>query len=193
MPTRNSAISTLLRALRRPSGSVLDGRYGSGSCNITDDVLWRATRRADDRRMTGGYGRDAGPSTATAGYPPHQPPTRPEPEVGATARTPGAPAARRTPTGVDTPTGGALAAPIFGLPQGRTAVGCITDDNLWRPTRRAKEHYTKDELTTRRGAVHSIGWLSPGRTAVCPRTLSTPAELIKRHEREHFFEPELRN
>ena len=35
-----------------------------------------------------------------------------------------------------------------------------TDDNLWRPTRRAKEHYTKDKLSTRRGAVHSIGWLS---------------------------------
>ncbi len=43
----------------------------------------------------------------------------------------------------------------------------ITDDNLWRPTRRAKEHYAKGKLTTRRGAVHdstelvevSIGWL----------------------------------
>jgi hypothetical protein len=37
--------------------------------------------------------------------------------------------------------------------------GCITDDNLWRPTRRAEEHYTKDKLSTRRGAVYSIGWL----------------------------------
>ena len=36
----------------------------------------------------------------------------------------------------------------------------ITDDNLWRPTRRAEEHYTNDKLSTRRGAVHSIGWLS---------------------------------
>src|SRR3984957_4885748 len=36
----------------------------------------------------------------------------------------------------------------------------LTDDNLWRPTRRAEEHYTKDKLSTRRGAVHSIGWLS---------------------------------
>jgi hypothetical protein len=35
----------------------------------------------------------------------------------------------------------------------------ITDDNLWRPTRRAEEHYTKNKLSTRRGAVHSIGWL----------------------------------
>ena len=35
-----------------------------------------------------------------------------------------------------------------------------TDDNLWRPTRRAEGHYTKDKLSTRRGAVHSIGWLS---------------------------------
>jgi hypothetical protein len=34
-----------------------------------------------------------------------------------------------------------------------------TDDNLWRPTRRAEGHYTKDKLSTRRGAVHSIGWL----------------------------------
>ncbi len=33
----------------------------------------------------------------------------------------------------------------------------ITDDNLWRPTRRAKEHYTKNNLWSRRGAVHSIG------------------------------------
>ncbi len=39
-------------------------------------------------------------------------------------------------------------------------IGGITDDNLWRPTRRAEEHYTKDKLSTRRGAVHSIGWLS---------------------------------
>ena len=39
------------------------------------------------------------------------------------------------------------------------ATGDITDDNLWRPTRRAKEHCTKDKLSTRRGAVHSIGWL----------------------------------
>ena len=38
--------------------------------------------------------------------------------------------------------------------------GCgLTDDNLWRPTRRAEGHYTKDKLSTRRGAVHSIGWL----------------------------------
>jgi hypothetical protein len=36
----------------------------------------------------------------------------------------------------------------------------ITDDVLWRATRRAEEHYTKDKLSTRRGAVHSIGWLS---------------------------------
>jgi hypothetical protein len=36
----------------------------------------------------------------------------------------------------------------------------ITDDNLWRPTRRAEEHYTKDKHPTRRGAVHSIGWFS---------------------------------
>jgi hypothetical protein len=42
----------------------------------------------------------------------------------------------------------------------------ITDDNLWRPTRRAKEHYTKDKLSTRRGAVHSIGWLCSGRLLV---------------------------
>ena len=35
MPTRNNAISTLFRALRRPSESVVDDRYGSGSCNIT--------------------------------------------------------------------------------------------------------------------------------------------------------------
>ena len=42
---------------------------------------------------------------------------------------------------------------------GRSAGCCITDDNLWRPTRRAEEHYTKDQLSTRRGAVHSIGWL----------------------------------
>ncbi len=39
----------------------------------------------------------------------------------------------------------------------------ITDDNLWRPTRRAEEHYTKDKLSTRRGAVHSIGWLCVAR------------------------------
>jgi hypothetical protein len=39
-------------------------------------------------------------------------------------------------------------------------MGQITDDNLWRPTRRAEAHYTKDKLPTRRGAVHSIGWLS---------------------------------
>ena len=39
------------------------------------------------------------------------------------------------------------------------ALWWITDDNLWRPTRRAEEHYTKDKLSTRRGAVHSIGWL----------------------------------
>ena len=38
---------------------------------------------------------------------------------------------------------------------------CITDDNLWRPTRRAEGHYTKDKPSTRRGAVHSIGWLCP--------------------------------
>ena len=39
----------------------------------------------------------------------------------------------------------------------------ITDDNLWRPTRRARGHCTKDKPPTRRGAVHSIGWLSgPG-------------------------------
>jgi hypothetical protein len=31
--------------------------------------------------------------------------------------------------------------------------------NLWRPTRRAEEYYTKCKLSTRRGAVHSIGWL----------------------------------
>jgi hypothetical protein len=42
----------------------------------------------------------------------------------------------------------------------------ITDDNLWRPTRRAEGHYTKYKLWTRRGAVHSIGWLFAGRTAV---------------------------
>ena len=45
----------------------------------------------------------------------------------------------------------------------------ITDDNLWRPTRRAEEHYTKDKLSTRRGAVHSIGWLC---------TLVRTAELL---------------
>jgi hypothetical protein len=39
------------------------------------------------------------------------------------------------------------------------AEGRITDDNLWRPTRRAEGHYTKDKLSTRCGAVHSIGWL----------------------------------
>ena len=27
---------------------------------------------------------------------------------------------------------------------------------MWRPTRRAEEHYTKDKLSTRRGPVHSI-------------------------------------
>ncbi len=48
---------------------------------------------------------------------------------------------------------------------GRRAECCIADDNLWRPTRRAEEHYTKDKLSTRRGAVHSIGWLSRGRIA----------------------------
>ena len=32
----------------------------------------------------------------------------------------------------------------------------MTDDNLWRPTRRAVELYTKDKLSTRRGPVHSI-------------------------------------
>jgi hypothetical protein len=37
----------------------------------------------------------------------------------------------------------------------------VTDDNLWRPTRRAEEHNTKDNPSTRRGAVHSIGWLCP--------------------------------
>ena len=41
----------------------------------------------------------------------------------------------------------------------------ITDDNLWRPTRRAEEHRTKDKLSTRRGAVHSIGWFYSGRIA----------------------------
>jgi hypothetical protein len=40
---------------------------------------------------------------------------------------------------------------------GHTHLGGITDDNLWRPTRRAEEHYTKDKLSTRRGAVDSIG------------------------------------
>jgi hypothetical protein len=39
------------------------------------------------------------------------------------------------------------------------AHGGITDDNLWRPTRRGQGYYTKDKLSTRRGAVHSIGWL----------------------------------
>ena len=38
----------------------------------------------------------------------------------------------------------------------------ITDDNLRRPTRRAEEHYTKDKLSTRRGAVHSVGELCGG-------------------------------
>jgi hypothetical protein len=38
----------------------------------------------------------------------------------------------------------------------QTFTGCgsargITDNNLWRPTRRAKEHYTKVKLSTRRG------------------------------------------
>ena len=42
----------------------------------------------------------------------------------------------------------------------RSSKGGITDDNLWRPARRAEERYTKDKLPTRRGAVHSIGWLS---------------------------------
>jgi hypothetical protein len=37
--------------------------------------------------------------------------------------------------------------------------GRITDEVLWRPTRRADEYYTKGRLSTRRGAVHSIGWL----------------------------------
>ena len=51
--------------------------------------------------------------------------------------------------------------------------GGRTDDNLtsvssvepWRPTRRAEGHYTKDKLSTRRGAVHSIGWLARPRCA----------------------------
>jgi hypothetical protein len=34
----------------------------------TDDVLWRATRRADTRQIKREYRRDAGSSTATAGY-----------------------------------------------------------------------------------------------------------------------------
>jgi hypothetical protein len=55
---------------------------------------------------------------------------------------------------------------------GRMVSRVITDDNLWRPTRRAEEHYTKDKLSTRRGAVHSIGWLFGGRAAVYPSSLS---------------------
>jgi hypothetical protein len=35
---------------------------------ITDDNLWRPTRRADNRQIKREYERDAGPSTATAGY-----------------------------------------------------------------------------------------------------------------------------
>jgi hypothetical protein len=31
-----------------------------------------------------------------------------------------------------------------------------TGDDLWRVTRRAGEHYTEDNLSTRRGLVHSI-------------------------------------
>ena len=36
----------------------------------------------------------------------------------------------------------------------RMGCRCITNDNLWRPTRRAEEHYTKNKLSIRRGAVH---------------------------------------
>ncbi len=49
--------------------------------------------------------------------------------------------------------GGEAGKPAFPTP-------ISTDDNLWRPTRRAEGHYTKDKLSTRRGAVHSIGWFS---------------------------------
>jgi hypothetical protein len=51
----------------------------------------------------------------------------------------------------------------------------ITDDNLWRPTRRANGHYTKNKLSTRRGAVHSIGWLFGSRaaTVILPTTESS--------------------
>jgi hypothetical protein len=58
----------------------------------------------------------------------------------------------------------------------------ITDDNLWRPTRRAKGHYTKDKLSTRCGAVHSIGGLSRLRCAaympqINPRLISVASKL----------------
>ncbi|HEY1686697.1 MAG TPA: hypothetical protein VGG19_18195 [Tepidisphaeraceae bacterium] len=46
----------------------------------------------------------------------------------------------------------ALAAPVLiGVESTWVTLWRITDDNLWRPTRRAKEHYTKDKLSTRRG------------------------------------------
>jgi hypothetical protein len=37
---------------------------------------------------------------------------------------------------------------------------CITDDVLWRATRRANRTLNKERLSTRRGPVHSNGWLS---------------------------------
>jgi len=54
-----------------------------------------------------------------------------------------------------------------------------TDDNLWRPTRRAKGYYTKDKLSTRRGAVHSIGWLCNTPPA-CRTTTCVPETLAER-------------
>ena len=73
----------------------------------------------------------------------------------------------------------------------------ITDDNLWRPTRRAEEDYTKNKLSTRRGAVHSIGWLSArwnfGRRCIANPTQDETAGRDREHRTEQYSDPSVVN
>ncbi len=53
----------------------------------------------------------------------------------------------------------------------------ITDDNLWRPTRRAGRHYTKNKLSTRRDAVQLGGLCSLPIAAGLRECVTMPADI----------------
>ncbi len=55
---------------------------------------------------------------------------------------------------------------------------CITDDVLWRATRRADYRQTKERLYSRRGPVHSNGWLCPAGLPRRGRCCRPPGEYL---------------
>ena len=151
-------------------------------CRITDDALWRVTHAPTGVRVPESLAA-CGPDHSSGWLcnPPRRQPGRPK-RAGQPARTPGAWLADedqvrwradRTTSGVVAPMVGALDRRGIGLrPQGRSAVGCITDDALWRVTH-APTGVRIPETLAACGPVHSSGWL-------CPRPAARAAGHAKR-------------